>query len=70
MEPDEQCTHWLTSRLVDRVYGGVSRCKRIVGRFSDPPNFDASVIATKIAGQRALVRMVVKNAMIRTSPER
>jgi hypothetical protein len=61
IEPNEQCVQWLTSRLVHRVYGGVSRCKRIVARFSAPPNFDTNVVATKVAGQRALARVVVKN---------
>jgi hypothetical protein len=61
IEPNEQCVQWLTSRLVHRVYGGVSRCKRIVARFTAPANFDTNVIATKVAGQRALARVVLKN---------
>jgi hypothetical protein len=59
--PNEQCVQWLTSRLIHRVYGGVSRCKRVVAHSSASPNFDANVIADKVAGQRALVRVVVKN---------
>jgi hypothetical protein len=57
---NEQCLHWGT-HLVTRVYGSVSRCKRLVARSSASPNFDANVIAAKVAGQRALVRVLVKN---------
>src|SRR3954467_6829639 len=60
-EPDEECAQRLTARLVHRVYAGVSRCKRIVARSSTSPNFDANVIAAKVAGDRAVARVVVKN---------
>lgn len=61
IDPNEDCVERLTSRLVHEVYDSVARCKRIVARFSDPPNFDANVIATKVTGQRALVRLTLKN---------
>src|SRR5436305_15280328 len=53
--PKEQCVQWLTARLIRRVYGGVSRCKRVVSDSSASPNFDANVIGVQVAGRRALV---------------
>ena len=44
-----------------RVYGSVSRCKRVVGEASTAPYFDAHVLAVTIVGMRALVRVVIEN---------
>src|SRR4051794_22350223 len=60
IDANEECVQLLTTRLVHRVYGGVTRCKRIVARSGTPPNFDANVIATKVAGPRAVARIVLK----------
>src|SRR4051812_7739031 len=60
-EPNGRCVQSLSSGLIHRVYGSVSRCKRVVGDSAASPNFGVNVIAEKVTGQRALVRVVAKN---------
>jgi hypothetical protein len=58
---NDQCVQGLTSGLIHRVYGSVARCRRVVSHSNASPNFDANVVADKVTGQRALVRVLVKN---------
>lgn len=58
---EDRCARVLTPRLVQRIYGSASRCRRIVPAQTASPDDNAQVLRVKIAGRSADARVSARD---------